>query len=271
MTARAGSARAPCRYVHTILRRALHDAVKWGLVMRNAADAAEPPRPKATRAKPLRTWTAAELRAFLASVESERLHPLYVVLATTGMRRGEALGAYWPDLDLDAATWSVRHTLVAVNHEIVESTPKTDHGRRSLALDAGSVRALRAWRKRQLEERLAWGPAWTDSGRVFTREDGTDLHPERVSEQFDRLVRRAGLPRIRLHDLRHGWASLALAAGVHVKVVSERLGHGSIAITADTYSHAIPALQADAAELVAGLVGLDSDRAFAVRFGNPRV
>jgi integrase len=190
-------------------------------------------------------------------VGEERLYPLWVVLGSTGMRRGEALGARWQDVDLDAARWQVRRTLVAIDHELRESTPKTDHGRRSVALDAGTVQILRDWRKRQLEERMAWGPAWTDTGRVFTREDGTDLHPERVSELFDRLVKRSKLPRLTVHGLRHTHATLALAAGVHPKVVQERLGHSSVAFTLDRYSHAIPAMQEDAAATVARLVGLD--------------
>ncbi len=120
------------------------------------------------------------------------------------------------------------------------------------------MRVLRAWRKSQLEERMAWGPAWTDTRRVFTREDGADLHPERVSELLGRLVRRSALPRIRVHDLRHGHASLALEAGVNAKVVSERLGHSSVAFTLDVYSHSVPALEEDAATRVAALVGLDA-------------
>lgn len=151
----------------------------------------------------MKTWSAEELGKFLAEVQDDRLYPLWLVVASTGMRRGEALGGYWTDLDLGAARWQVRHTLVAVGHELRDSTPKTDHGRRSVALDSGTVRVLREWRRRQLEERLAWGPAWTDTGRVFSREDGADLHPERVSERFDRLVQGSGLPRLTVHGLRH--------------------------------------------------------------------
>jgi integrase len=245
------------RYIHTIVRRSLQAAVRWGLVARNVADQADPPSPKAVRPRPLKTWTADELARFLTGVREDRLYPLWLVLASTGQRRGEALGAYWTDVDLDACRWQVRHTLVAVGHELRDSTPKTDHGRRSVALDAGTVRVLREWRKCQLEEWLAWGPAWTDTGRVFTREDGTDLHPERVSERFDRLVEASGLPRLTVHGLRHGHASMALQAGVHPKVVQERLGHSSVAFTLDKYSHAIPAMQEDAAAVVAALVGLD--------------
>ena len=156
-----------------------------------------------------------------------------------------------------AATTSAspRHTLVAVNHEMCESTPKTDHGRRSVALDAGTARVLREWRKRQLEERLAWGSAWTATGRVFTREDGADLHPERVSERFDRLVKASGLPRLTVHGLRHTHATLGLQAGVHPKVMQERLGHSSVAFTLDKYSSVIPAMQEDAAATGGGAGG----------------
>ena len=134
------------------------------------------------------------------------------------------------------------------------SIPKTEKGRRSIALDPVTVAALREHRKRQLEERLAWRPSHGDQGLVFCREDGSLLHPERFVDAFERLAKSAAVPRIRLHDLRHTHATLALAAGVHPKVVSERLGHASIAITMDTYSHAIPSLDAEAASAVAALV-----------------
>jgi integrase len=246
------------RYVHTILRRALQAAMRWRHVTVNVADAAEPPAAKqARRRSAMKTWSAADLATFLRTARDHRLYSVFVVLGQTGMRRGEALGARWEHLDLDARRWAVVETLVYVNTRVEASEPKTDHGRRSVALDAATVRVLQAWRRQQVEERLAFGASWEDTGRVFTREDGTDLHPERVSEAFDRLVRKAGVPRIRLHDLRHTHATLALQAGVHPKVVSERLGHASVTITLDTYSHAIPAMQEDAADLVAGLVGLD--------------
>jgi integrase len=138
-----------------------------------------------------------------------------------------------------------------------ESTPKTRRGVRQVAIDAATVSALREWRRTQISERLAFGEGWHDSEFVFTREDGTPLHPESVSKQFNRHVRLAGLRRIRLHDLRHTHATIALRAGVHPKTMSERLGHATVAITMDTYTHAIPALQEEAAELIAGLVSAD--------------
>ena len=242
------------RQVHLVLHGALGAAVRWGYTMRNMAAFADPPRASAARE---RVWTADELRRFLEGIEEERLYPLFLTLAATGMRRGEALGARWEDVDLDAGRWQVRRTLLPVAGRVVEGTPKSARGLRNVALDPLTVRTLKQWRKTQLEERLAWGAAWTDSGRVFTREDGTDLHPSRVSETFDRLVKRSGLARVRLHDLPHGHATLALAAGVHPRVVQERLGHTSVAFTLDRYSHVVPAMQEDATATVARLVGLD--------------
>jgi integrase len=243
------------QYVHATIRKALNDAVRWGLLVRNPADHAAAPRPRRTE---LRTWTAEELRWFLESVRGDRLCAAWQLAALTGMRRGEVLGLRWADLDLDNGWLSVRQTLVVVDNHPRVSKPKTARGRRRIALDPLSVAALRAHHKTQAAERLAVGPAWPNSDMVFTRHDGTPLHPEYVRRQFDRRVARAGLPRIRFHDLRHTHATIALQAGVHPKVVSERLGHTTVAITLDIYSHAIPALQQDAAATIADLVSAPS-------------
>jgi len=143
---------------------------------------------------------------------------------------------------------------VTVNYKVVVSEPKTAKGRRSIALDPATVAALREHRSRQLQDRLAVGPLWEDSGLVFTWADGRPLHPERFSRWFDQHARAAGLPRIRLHDVRHSYATAALAAGIPAKVVSERLGHANIAITMDTYSHVLPGMDERAASAVARLI-----------------
>lgn len=242
------------KYVHATIRKALGDAVEAGVLARNVAERARPPRPEA-RTRPA-TWTAGELRAFLAHVAGDRLYALYHLAASTGLRRGEVLGLRWRDVDLDVGRVSISETIVTVEGKVETSTPKTKHGSRSVALDAGTVRVMRAHRKRQVEERLALGGYAEDRDLVFCGLDGRPLHPSDVSKRFDRLVRSSGLPRIRFHDLRHSHATLALQAGVHPKVVSERLGHSDIAITLNTYSHAIPAMEADAAEKVAQLVAV---------------
>jgi integrase len=175
------------------------------------------------------------------------------VLATTGLRRGECLGLRWSDLDLDGGRASIRQTVIAVKHTPMLGTPKTAKGRRTITLDAGTVTALREHRKRQAAERLLMGAGWHDHDLVFCHVDGTMLHPERFTRGFSEAVRRLGLPAIRLHDLRHGWATLALQAGIHPKVVQERLGHANISITLDTYSQVVGSLHEDAAEQVAAL------------------
>lgn len=242
------------RYMHAIVHRALRDALRWGLLVRNPADLAEPPSHHATKPAAPKTWTADELRAFLAHVSSEPLYPLWVLYATTGVRRGEALGLHWTDVDLDSAYASIRESSVSVAYRVEASEPKTAKGRRALALDAATVAALRAHRATQAEGRLALGAGYQDEALVFARADGTPLHPEAVSEAFARAVKAAGLRRIRLHDLRHTWATLALQAGVNPKVVSDRLGHATVSFTLDTYSHVMPGLQEEAAMTVAALV-----------------
>lgn len=175
------------------------------------------------------------------------------MLATAGLRRGEALGLRWSDVDLDAGRASIRQTVIAVKHTPMLGAPKATMGRRTVTLDKGTVAALREHRKRQAAERLLIGAGWTDTDLVFCHVDGTMLHPERFTRGFSEAARRLGLPEIRLHDLRHGWATLALQAGIHPKVVQERLGHANIGITLDTYCHVIAGLHEDGAEQVAAL------------------
>lgn len=243
------------RYVHTIVHRLLRDAVRWSRLARNPADAADPPRGTSSGSPDMVTWSASELALFLDGARTTDRHwPAYLLLATTGMRRGEALGLRWADLDLTASRAAIRQTVVTVNHQVLLGTPKTAKGRRTVTLDAVTVAALREHRKAQAAERLLIGAGWRDHDLVFCKVDGTPLHPERFSREFTRRSARLGLPTIRLHDLRHGWATMALAAGVHPKVVQERLGHSSISVTLDTYSHVSPALHGEAAETVAALV-----------------
>ena len=245
------------RYVAAILHRAFKDAVRWGRLTRNPSDAADPPQATsaAVRAE-LRTWTAEELASFLkqSASENDRLHPAWNFLALTGCRRGEALGLRWSDVDLQAATVSIRQTLIVVNHEPLFGTPKTGAGTRVIDLDQATTRSLRSLRKRQLEERLVMGDGWPNHDLVFTHADGRLLHPERFSREFSRRIERYALPVIRLHDLRHTWATLALKSGIHPKVVQERLGHATINVTLDTYSHVTAGMQREAAEAIAAII-----------------
>lgn len=242
------------RHVHATLHRALKDAVRWERLTRNPIEAADPPRIRGDGTRELRTWSAEQLKAFLDSTKDERLFPLWHLLAMTGLRRGEALGLCWEDVDLEAWRISVRRALIPNGAVVVVSEPKTARGRRSVALDPETVEVLKRQACQQLADQVGKGAEWTDTGLVFTKEDGQAWHPEVVSRFFRSAVKRSRLPVIRLHDLRHTHATLALRAGIHPKVVSERLGHATIAITLDTYSHAIPAMQEEAAALIAGLV-----------------
>jgi integrase len=201
-----------------------------------------------------KAWQVADLKKFLGQAKDDRLYPLWLTLALTGLRRGEALGLLWQDLDLTGGRLVVRRSLVPVNAEVIVSEPKTRRGHRTVTLDPVTVAALTTWRREQRREKLRWGPAWTNTGLVFTREDGTAWRPERVTQIFAALVKKTKVPVITLHGLRHTHATLALAAGVHPKVVSERLGHSTVSLTLDVYSHAIPSMEEEAAVRIAALV-----------------
>jgi integrase len=239
------------RYVHTVIRAALQTAFRWGRITHNPADRSDPPESVRTEA---RHWTTDNLRRFLAHVEGDRLAPLYHLAAMTGLRRGEVLGLRWSDLDLEAQTLKVNQSLVVVDGHSMFTTPKTDAGRRTVSLDPRTVAVLRAHRKAQMAERLAAGPAWADSGLVFTREDGRPLAPDWVYKRFVALVLAAGVPLISFHGLRHSHATALLGAGVDLKLTSARLGHSSVRITADTYQHVEQAMDQLAATQAAALI-----------------
>jgi integrase len=225
--------------------------VRWGRLTRNPADAADAPKSDGVQ-----SWDAATLRQFLAasSASGDRLHALWVLLATTGMRRGEALGLRWSDVDLDAGRLRVVQTIIQVRSKVTIGEPKTARGRRPVALDAGTVAILREHRRRSVEERMLVGPDFEDRGLVFHYPDGSYLKPDAVSATFERRVRRAGVPALTLKGLRHTWATLALERGIHPRVVQERLGHSTIAITLGIYSHVAPTLHDEAANVVASLI-----------------
>ena len=166
----------------------------------------------------------------------------------------ELCGLRWQDVDLIVLRLTVRQAITTADHLPVAGETKTTRSRRAIDLDAVTASALRTHRNRQREERLLLGPGWRDSGLVFTMPDGSGWHPDVITRAFARLVERSGLPKIRLHDLRHTHATHLLAAGVNVRVVSERLGHASTAFTLDVYGHVLPGQQAEAAAAAAALV-----------------
>jgi integrase len=247
---------ATVRYVHAVLHKALADGVRLRVVDVNVTDFAQlPRRPADTGAAPaLRVWSAEQAQRFLRLVTTERLGPLWGTALGTGMRRGELLGLSWHDVDLEGRTVRVHRSL-----STLEGTPQlksTKTGRpRTISLDLGTADRLAAWRVEQRRELREVPRVAVDWDPVFAEPDGAPHLPMRITSAFRRLARRLPLPVIRLHDLRHTHASLLLQAGVSIKVVSERLGHRTIALTMDTYTHVMPAMDRDAADRLGYLIG----------------
>lgn len=251
---REGLSSSTVHHLHEVLHNALESAVQFGLVGRNVSDLVDVPR---MRRHEMRCYHPEEARALLAMTErtGDRLHALYTLAISTGMRKGELLALRWKDVELDAELLRVRATLKRDKAGAwVWAEPKTRRSRRQVALSPVAVTTLRAHRLRQHEERLKLGAAWTDYDLVFCTAAGTPLFGGNVYRAFKRLQRRAGLPDIRFHDLRHTCATMLLAARVNPKIVSEMLGHASVAITLDVYSHVLPDMQQDAAIVMGNLL-----------------
>jgi len=240
----------------TTLHRILASAVDLELIPRNPCDnkAVREARPRAKAPKPT-VWTPEQTAQFLASEQADRLYPLWRLAATTGLRRGELCGLRWSGIDLDGGSLTVSGTRVVVGWDVLDSGPKTASGGRVIGLDGTTVAALRTWKAQQSAERLAAGELWHDTtDYVFTNELGVPIHPGTVTRTLASRARALGLPPIRVHALRHGHATHALEAGVPLPVISKRLGHASIRITADTYSHVSAAVDQAAADQVAALL-----------------
>jgi len=262
--------------VHATLRAGLNAALRRGLIEWNPAREAEPPRRHRPRAvvwtedliahwkdtgeRPsVAVWTATQTAVFLAAIAGDRLYAAYHLIALRGLRRVEAAGLRWCDLDLERGLCFITHQVQRRGWDIPQGPPKTPTSVRAVALDRTTVKVLKAHRRRQEAECQVRDV--TPSGFLFTRVDGQPLAPEYLYRRFVKLVAEHGLPPIRLHDLRHGAASLALEAGVDLKVVSDQLGHSSIVLTADTYVSVLPTLAMQAAEKTARLVAEAGQRA----------
>lgn len=220
---------------HLRLSQALSQAVRWQIVPSNVCDNVKSPTVRYKRGE---TWDGDQLRRFIAASASDSLAPLWDLLATTGMRRGEALGLRWRDIDLERGTATVAQSVVTLAGAPLIQEPKTTAGRRSLGLLPATVAALRAHRLAWIARKLAAPPElWRDHDLVICTAIGSPINPNNVQRNFERIVAAAGLPRIRVHDLRHSHATLLLAEGIPVHVVSRRLGHAKTSITVDTYAH----------------------------------
>lgn len=268
-------------HIKATLRASLNDAIGQQILTFNPAAHVEldPVRkPKAlvwtdervakwqrTGEKPssVMVWTPNQTGAFLDFVAEDRLYAMWHLIAFRGLRRGEACGQPWSETNLDAHSLTVSSQLVQDGWDVESSEPQTDSGFRVIALDDDTVNVLKRHRERQDADREEWGTAWVETGLVFTQENGSWLHPGKVTNLFERLVAASGLPPIRLHDLRHGAATLMLAAGVDVKVVSDTLGHSDTRITRDIYQSVLPQVGKSAAEATAKLVPLQRKTAAA--------
>jgi integrase len=231
--------------------RVLHVALKRARALRlipgNPTEDVSRPKPQR---REIEVLEPAEVAILLATARTTRMYPIILLAFGTGLRRGETLGLRWSGVDLERRTLTVAQSLEQTRAGLAFKTPKTQRSRRTIALSPALVEALQAHRAQQAADRLACGMGRDSTGLVFTRIDGNPIQPDSVTKMFARIVARAGIKPVSFHALRHTHATDLLRAGVHPKVASERLGHASIAITMDTYSHAIPSLQEDAAQRI---------------------
>lgn len=239
------------RNLHLVLAQALSQAVRWGLIERSPAAGAQPPRPR--RPEPVVVDHALAAR-ILAAVSGTRMELPAAVALGTGMRRGEILALRWSDLDPGYTAAQVRRSLQVSGQGMAFVEPKTRRSRRQVALPSFLGPHLERQKKDQ-EVRQAACPAWLDTDLVIDAGEGRPRHPDTLSSGWYRFLKSSGLPHVRFHDLRHAHATLLLLSRVHPKVVSERLGHASVGITLDTYSHVLPSMQTEAAAAIDALFG----------------
>jgi integrase len=233
------------QHTHRVLKQALRQAVQWRLLAVNPCEAVEPPKVEEPEIEVL---SQGEVATLLRAAEGGRMYAPILLALTTGMRRGEVLGVRWSDVDLDGATLRVEQAVEQTKAGLRFKPPKTKRSRRTITLPALTVTALRRHRAQQAEERLALGLAGADDWLVFTRYDGATVEPRFFTKSFTRLAASAGLPHVTFHGLRHTHVTQLLAAGEHVKVVSERAGHSSVAVTLQIYAHTIPGMQTGVAD-----------------------
>ena len=249
-----GLAPKSVKNVHRLLHRAFGDAVAWQYISMNPAEHASVPRDRGARRNRPQPWTLDELVAWLRVALTDRFAGMWILAATTGMRRSELAGVDRDALDLEHGTLLVEDTRVVVDGRPQDSDGKTDSSRRAISLDPFTVAAMAQYIGMLDRERAAFGPSYPDHGKLMVFEDGRRLHPDTITRRFNRIVDQAGVPRIRLHDVRHTYATLARDLGVNGKIVTDRLGHANESVTQQIYTHASTGQDRDAAEMVAGLI-----------------
>ncbi|MFD7631536.1 tyrosine-type recombinase/integrase [Streptomyces sp. NPDC059851] len=244
-------------YVHSVLKSALEHAVREDELPRNVARNVKTTAPRPKRFRPL---TAAEARHFLDAARTDRLHALYELALRTGLRKGELLGLHWEDLDLNSGTATIRRSLQRTSTGGLTHLPtKTRASERRIALPAECIHSLKQHKERQHKERETAGSGWQDGGLVFTTPSGRPLDPANLTRRFRTFLDRAGLRRIRFHDLRHSTATLLLEQGVDLIVIKELLGHAHIGVTASVYAHVRLRLQRQAIDTLGHALSQDDD------------
>jgi integrase len=245
LNGKGGLSNRSVRYMHVTLHKALQNALKLGMIARNPADAVEPPR---VQHREVRTMNEADVNAFLQAAKSTSYYHLFCLALFTGMRRSELLALKWSDIDLLLCQLSVNRTVHQLHDgTIIFRQPKTEKGRRLIALSPSTAIMLREYKARQELAFQMLGKSLTEEDLLFCQTNGSALLPDSITHAWHNLAHRCGLAGIRLHDARHTHASIMLKQGIHPKIVQERLGHASIQITLDTYSHVAPGLQEAAA------------------------
>ena len=240
-------------YVHQVMRKALNDAVKLQLLARNPALAARPPR---SRTQPVDIPSVEIVRAALAAIRGTDLELPIRLAVTTGVRPGELVALRWRDFDLETGRARIRQSLQRIKgHGLVFAPTKTHRSTRTIALDASVVQQLKEFQACQAAHRRQLGSLYDNQDLVFTQADGRPIEPSVMLNRFQRALQRAGLPSLRIKDLRHVHASIMLGEGVHPRVVQEQLGHASITLTLDTYSHVTPGIQSEAVQRVGKVLG----------------
>src|SRR5215211_7174168 len=240
-----GPSPATVQKIHAVLHKALDHATSWSLVPRNPTESVKAPRPAPEEIRPL---NREQTKAFLEAARGERFEALYVLAVSTGLRQGELLGLKWGDVDLENGLIRVRRTLTRNKGRLLLDEPKTKRSRRTVRLTETAVQALKGHLARQIEQMERLSDLYEDQDLIFATQRGTLTNPTNLRRRsFAPLLEKAALPSIRFHDLRHTCATLLLSSNVNPKIVSEMLGHATIAITLDTYSHVLPTMQDSAA------------------------
>lgn len=245
------------QYAHKVLKQSLKHAVRWNLIGRNVCELVDSPKP---RRKEMKALDAADIRRLLDASSGSTYGHIFYLAVYTGLRRGELLALRWCDVDLQSKTLSVNKALTSIRGKgVVASEPKTRNSRRLVSLPPSATGLLRSLKAQRMEKYEAACVPWTETAYIFCNSDGGPVSPDTITHAFQRLAKELGFNDIRFHDLRHTHATLMLKQGVHPKIVSERLGHASVNITLDTYSHVLPGLQESAATLFDETLGTSSN------------